>query len=112
MSRRMFSRRRLLKDMARVGVCLPFAASSPFSLVPALNSAADNLVAPRTRTDLSGSEDAFLEDLEGDNFLYFWEQTNPQTGIVKDRCNVRAPDARVLGSIAATGFGLTALCIG
>ena len=112
MSRRMFSRRSLLKDMARVGVCLPFAAGGAFSLAQGLTTSADSPAAPRTRTDLSGSEDAFLEDLERANFLYFWEQTNPLTGIVKDRCNVRAPDARVLGSIAATGFGLTALCIG
>jgi hypothetical protein len=112
MSRRMFSRRRLLKGIARVGVCLPFAAGGAFSLAQGLTTSADSPAAPRTRTDLSGSEDAFLEDLERANFLYFWEQTNPLTGIVKDRCNVRAPDARVLGSIAATGFGLTALCIG
>ena len=31
---------------------------------------------------------------------------------IRDRCNVRASDKSVLGSIAATGFGLTALCIG
>jgi len=32
---------------------------------------------------------------------------------VKDRCNARADnDTNVVGSIAATGFGLTALCIG
>jgi hypothetical protein len=31
---------------------------------------------------------------------------------VKDRCNVIAPDKSLLGSIAALGFGLTALCIG
>jgi hypothetical protein len=61
---------------------------------------------------LSPSDDAFLEELERANFLYFWEQTNPDTGLVKDRCNVRANDNRVLGSIASTGFGLTALCIG
>ena len=112
MSRRKFSRRRLLKDLASVGVCLPLASSASFPLVPALHAATDSPVAPRTRTDLSESEDAFLEDLERANFLYFWEQTNPQTGLVKDRCNVRALDTRVLGSIAATGFGLTALCIG
>jgi len=50
--------------------------------------------------------------MERANFLYFWEQANPTTGLVKDRCNVRASDNRVLGSTAATGFGLTALCIG
>src|SRR5580658_8007648 len=101
MSRRKFSRRRLLKDLASVSVCLPLASSASFPLVPALHAATDSPVAPRTRTDLSESEDAFLEDLERANFLYFWEQTNPQTGLVKDRCNVRALDTRVLGSIAA-----------
>jgi hypothetical protein len=32
--------------------------------------------------------------------------------MVRDRCNVRTAGAGVLGSTAATGFGLTALCIG
>lgn len=31
---------------------------------------------------------------------------------MRDRCNVRAPDKNDLGNIAATGFGLTAICIG
>ncbi len=31
---------------------------------------------------------------------------------MKDRCNVRANDTGVVASIASTGFGLTALCIG
>ena len=45
---------------------------------------------------------------------YFWEQASPQTGLVKDRCNARkaSTDNAVVASIAATGFGLTALCIG
>ncbi len=60
----------------------------------------------------SPDDEAFLEDLEKANFLFFWEQANPETGMVRDRCNVRTPNASVLSSIAATGFGLTALCIG
>ncbi len=103
------SRRRLLKDFACAGVCLPLALRDPHLIAPTLATPLDQ---PHYRTELSETEDAFLEDLEKANFLYFWEQANPQTGIVKDRCNVRAPDARLLGSIAATGFGLTALCIG
>jgi len=59
----------------------------------------------------SPEDDALLEELENRNFLYFWEQANPETGIVKDRCNVVKPDKSPLGSIAALGFGLTALCI-
>ena len=31
---------------------------------------------------------------------------------MKDRCNVHTDDGGIVGSIAATGFGLTALCIG
>lgn len=63
-------------------------------------------------TYLSASDDAFLEQLQRATFQYFWEQTNPSTGIIKDRCNVRGIDNGILGSIAATGFGLTAICIG
>jgi hypothetical protein len=63
-------------------------------------------------TSLSPDDDQFLEDLEKLNFQYFWEQASPQTGLIKDRCNVLVKDTTVVASIAATGFGLTALCIG
>jgi hypothetical protein len=43
--------------------------------------------------------------------LYFLEQSDPYTGIVKDRAYNTGYDTRQIGSIAATGFGLTALCI-
>jgi hypothetical protein len=61
---------------------------------------------------LSAQDDQFLEDLEKANFQFFWEQADPETGLVKDRCNVRTEDKSTVASIAATGFGLTALCIG
>jgi hypothetical protein len=54
----------------------------------------------------------FLEELQESTFLFFREQANPETGLVRDRYNVREPDNRLTASIAATGFGLTALCIG
>jgi len=60
---------------------------------------------------LSPDDDAFLDELEKRNFQYFWEQASPQTGLVRDRCNVLKNDNSVVASIAATGFGLTALCI-
>jgi len=71
---------------------------SPASMVPA--------------SQLTPEDDAFLEEMERLQFCYFWEQTNPETGLVKDRSNVRATDKSVVASIAATGFGLTAICIG
>ncbi|MEX2260900.1 MAG: glucoamylase family protein [Bryobacteraceae bacterium] len=65
------------------------------------------------RFALSADDELFLDELERATFLYFWEQANPQTGLVKDRCNVRKKaDDGTVASIAATGFGLTALCIG
>ncbi|HEX5432408.1 MAG TPA: glucoamylase family protein [Bryobacteraceae bacterium] len=62
---------------------------------------------------LAPEDDQFLEEIEKSHFLYFWEQADPHTGLVKDRVNVHAPNPKdVAASIAATGFGLTALCIG
>ncbi len=61
---------------------------------------------------LTEQDEAFLNDLEHANFLFFWEQANPKTGLIKDRCNVRAKDTSTVASIASTGFGLTAICIG
>ncbi len=61
---------------------------------------------------LSPEDDQFLEDLEHASFQFFWEQGDSQTGLVKDRANVYKPDTTIVASVAATGFGLTALCIG
>ena len=66
-------------------------------------------------TRLKQSDEAFLEDLSRRSFQYFWDQADPQTGLVPDRARMdRAPLAeshRNVASTAATGFGLTALCI-
>jgi hypothetical protein len=62
---------------------------------------------------ISPEDDAFLEEVERASFLYFWEQADPRTGLVKDRCDTtKSPDKGIVASVAATGFGLTALCIG
>ena len=68
--------------------------------------------APQPPTAPSSADDAFLEELEKASFQFFWEQADTGTGLVKDRCNVRSEDNSTVGSIASTGFGLTALCIG
>ncbi len=62
-----------------------------------------------TAADLS-----FLDDLERLSCLFFWEQANAVNGQVLDRAanNLNgAMDSRIISSIAATGFGLAALCI-
>jgi hypothetical protein len=59
-------------------------------------------------------DEAFLDDLERQGCLFFWEQASDKTGQVLDRArndlNGRR-DPRRMASIAATGFGLSALCI-
>ncbi len=58
------------------------------------------------------SDDEFLDEIQRAVFLFFWEQSSPTTGLVKDRALAAGNDPRTVASIAATGFGLTALCIG
>jgi hypothetical protein len=60
---------------------------------------------------LSEPDAAFLDELEKRSARFFLEQTDSQTGLVKDRSNVHASDKTEAASIAATGFGLTGLCI-
>lgn len=57
------------------------------------------------------TDDQFLDEIEQAIFLYFWEQASSTTGQVKDRAFAAGNDTRTVSSIAATGFGLTALCI-
>jgi hypothetical protein len=61
--------------------------------------------------DISPADDQLLDELEKRNFQYFWDQASTQTGLVKDRSKVQGKDTSGVASIAATGFGLTALCI-
>jgi len=56
-------------------------------------------------------EDAFLEEFGQTSFQYFWEQANPKTGQVEDRGSADGGALRNASSVAATGFGLTVLCI-
>jgi hypothetical protein len=103
------SRRKVLKQILGTGICLPCAQF--LSLVP-MSAQSRVPEHPAASPSLSQEDDKFLDDLENRNFQYFWEQANPKTGLVKDRCNVKINDEGIVASIAATGFGLTALCLG
>src|ERR1700741_4380371 len=50
---------------------------------------------------------ALLEDVQKRTFLFFWETTNPENGLVPDRWPTPS-----FSSIAAVGFGLTAYGVG
>jgi hypothetical protein len=58
------------------------------------------------------TDEQLLDDIQQRIFQFFWNETNPATGQVKDRALLNGNDTHKMSSIAATGFGLTALCIG
>src|ERR1039457_5061283 len=67
---------------------------------------------PRT---ISPQDRALLEDLERRSILYFWNESDPSTGLELDRATAQGGRAKGpsgnIASLAATGFGLTAICI-
>jgi hypothetical protein len=64
---------------------------------------------------LTSEDQQFLEDLEHRSFQYFWEEGDPDTGLVPERARMDGSpldeNHRNVASIAATGFGLTGLSI-
>ncbi len=59
---------------------------------------------------ISPRQQRFLADLEHRCFQYFWDEMNLHNGLIPDRARAIGGGAHV-ASIAAEGFGLTALCI-
>jgi hypothetical protein len=51
--------------------------------------------------------EALLDTLQHTAFDYFWNEANPDNGLIKDRSTSWSPC-----SIASLGFGLSAICIG
>ena len=60
----------------------------------------------------SGPDHALLDELQRASFEFFWHEADPTTGLVRDRANAEGGGEHAKSSMAATGFGLTALCIG
>jgi hypothetical protein len=128
-SRKRLTRRSLLHSAGSFGLGLPLAAASAKAGWPFLSNA-DSAQAPiqvtripppaqtsplfptdPTKYKFTADEDALLEEMERTSFSLFWEAVDPNVGLVKDRNLATGPDQRNVASIAATGFGLTALCI-
>ena len=68
--------------------------------------------APVARSAIVG--EPFLEDLSHRCFRFLWEQADRTTGLVMDRArtdSTREPRAANFATIAATGFGLSGICI-
>jgi hypothetical protein len=103
------TRRQLLKYCGKAGLVVPL-----LNLGAALVGCGGGSAAPIQNPPPPPpvSDDEFLDQIERATFLYFWEQASATTGLVKDRALAGGNDTRTVSSVAATGFGLTALCIG
>ena len=100
--------------MTRRRPALALLATCLAALTLALSTASAQRAAPSRQAPLSRADDAFLEELSKRTFMFFWEQADPETGIVRDRARTDgspSESAREIGSIASVGFGLSGLCI-
>ena len=59
-----------------------------------------------------GTDAQLLDEIQRATFQFFWDEASQKTGQVRDRALANGNDSRMMSSIAATGFGLTSLCIG
>lgn len=117
LQRQLRSRRSVLQQMAAMSLALPLAHTRSLTLLEsdAAKQEAEPPAGPAPMpqpTALTPQDEDVLHQVEQASFLFFWEQANPDTGLIKDRCNVRTKDTGIAASIASTGFGLTAICIG
>ena len=98
----MLTRRTMLMKLA-LGAAGVASGAVPFRL--------GNAWSPRPHS-FSSSDDSFLNEVSRASFDLFWENSHPRTGLVKDVVVPGENAINAVSSIAATGFGLTALCIG
>jgi len=97
----MFStRRQFLRGALTGAAVLPFAVKTLASSFPL------------SRPEQQLGDARLLDELQQAAFEFFWTEANPHTGLLLDRANANGGSARRKASIAATGFGLTALSIG
>jgi hypothetical protein len=104
----------LLRQLASIPAMLPLsAATHPLFGQAEAGTAGQHTgpAAPPEPGSLTPDDEKLLDEIEHASFLFFWEQANPETGLIKDRCNVTIKDTSLGASIASTGFGLTAICI-
>lgn len=60
---------------------------------------------------LAARDEALLADVQQRAVRYFREQSDPVTGLTRDRAPANGASSRAPSSVAATGFALTAWCI-
>lgn len=99
--------RRDLLRLGGVGIL-----SSPFLAFPGCGKSDSHSPGPSHGPAYQGTDAQLLDEIQNSIFSFFWNECSPVTGQVKDRALATGGGTETMSSIAATGFGLTSLCIG
>jgi hypothetical protein len=103
---------RFLSRREVVRICGMSLLASPLTTVASCGKRAPQPFVEPTGASYEGTDEQLLDEIQRAGFNFFWNEASPNTGQVKDRARVNGDDSRKMSSIAATGFGLTSLCIG
>src|SRR5215813_2875623 len=100
------TRREILK------LCGMGLAAPSFSLIANCASASSQSYSPPAGPVYEGTDEQLLDEIRRASFEFFWNEASAATGQAKDRARAEGKDSHTMSSIAATGFGLSSLCIG
>jgi hypothetical protein len=103
---RLVSRRELMR------ICGMSLLASPLTTITGCGKRAAPAFAEPNGALYEGTDEQLLDEIQRATFDFFWNEASPNTGQVKDRALANGNDSKKMSSIAATGFGLTSLCIG
>ena len=67
---------------------------------------------PPKGSGYTGTDDQLMDDIQRAAYDFFWTEASSSTGMIRDRAPAAGGGTSTFSSIASTGFGLTALCIG
>jgi len=105
-SRTFVSRREVLR------FCGMGLLASPLATLASCQKRSVPAFAEPSGPPFEGTDEQLLDEIQRASFEFFWNEASPKTGQVKDRALANGNDSHTMSSIAATGFGLTSLCIG
>jgi hypothetical protein len=103
---RLFNRREVMR------ICGMSLLASPLTTVAGCQMRAPQRFVEPDGAPYEGSDEHLLEEIQRATFDFFWNEASQNTGQVNDRTLANGNDSKKMSSIAATGFGLTSLCIG
>jgi hypothetical protein len=103
------TRREILSLFAKGALAYPLLKANLYGFARPSRNPASQVVADNWQL----TSDELLEEIISRAFLFFWDEAGKNTGLIRDRALADGgPERRRLASIAATGYGLAALCIG